>query len=91
MRNLLPMRSRLDIVFREHDLRDLVVSQDKIWCELEWWPGKIISPVLAVGPDMPKKDSKAHALAPATGITVGIGLSIMLWSFIILVVFLVGF
>jgi len=25
MRNLLPMRSRLDIVVREHDVRDLVV------------------------------------------------------------------
>ena len=29
----------------------------------------------------------AHALAPAMGIIVGIGLSTMLWSFIILVVF----
>ena len=27
MRNLFPMRSCLDIVFREHDVRDLVVSQ----------------------------------------------------------------
>ena len=31
----------------------------KIWCELKWWPGKIISPVLAVVPDMPEKDSAA--------------------------------
>jgi len=29
MRNLFPMRSRLDIVLREHDVRDLVVSQDQ--------------------------------------------------------------
>ena len=56
-----------------------------------WWPEKIISPALVVVPDMPAKDSKAHALAPARGITVGIGLSIMLWSFIILVVLLVVF
>ena len=59
--------------------------------KLEWWPGKIIAPVVAVVPDMPQKESKAHTLAPATGMTLGIGLSIMLWSFIILVVLLVGF
>jgi len=29
MRNLFPMRSRLDIVFRDHDVRDLVVSPDQ--------------------------------------------------------------
>jgi hypothetical protein len=36
---------------------------------------------------MLEEDSEAHALAPATGVIAGIGLSIMLWSFIILVVF----
>ena len=56
-----------------------------------WLPEKIISPALVVVPDMPEKDSKAHALAPATGIIAGIGLSLVLWSFIILVGFLVGF
>ena len=34
-----------------------------------------------------RNGNTAHALAPATGIIVGIGLSTMLWSFIILVVF----
>jgi hypothetical protein len=45
------------------------------------------SPVLATVPGMLEEDSEAHALAPATGIIVGIGLSTMLWSFISLVVF----
>jgi hypothetical protein len=43
--------------------------------------------VLAVVPRMPEEDSEAHPLAPATGIIVGIGLSIMLWSLVIPVVF----
>ena len=47
--------------------------------------------MVAVVPDMPEKDCKARALAPATGMTVGIGLSLMVWSFIILVVLLVVF
>ena len=38
-------------------------------------------------PGMLEEDSEAHPLAPATGIIVGIGLSTMLWPFIILVVF----
>jgi len=29
LRNVLPVRSLLDIVFREHDVRNLVVSQDQ--------------------------------------------------------------
>jgi hypothetical protein len=91
MRNLLPMRSRLDIVFREHDMRDLVVSQDQDMVRIRMVAGEDHVPCAGGGTRHAEKDSKAHVLAPATGITVGIGLSIMLWSFIILVVFLVGF
>lgn len=35
------------------------------------------------------QEPKAKPLAPATGIIVGIGLSIMLWSFIILMSFII--
>jgi len=36
---------------------------------------------------MPNENPVADALAPATGIIAGIGLSLVLWSFIILVGF----
>ena len=49
--------------------------------------GKTLSPVLGVVQDITEEASKADALAPAKGIIVGIGLSIMLWCLIILVIY----
>ena len=48
---------------------------------------KTLSPVLGVAQDSTEEASKADALAPATGIMAGIGLSIMLWCLIILVMY----
>lgn len=44
-------------------------------------------PVRGLAQDMAEEVSKADALAPATGIVVGIGLSIMLWCLIVLVMY----
>ena len=72
------VRSSRHTVIREHYVCDLVVAKDQDIVRIK---------VLAVVPSMPEEDSEAHALAPATGIIVGIGLSIMLWSFVIPLVF----
>jgi hypothetical protein len=47
---------------------------------------KLLSLVPGGAQDMAEDESEVDALAPATGIMVGIGLSIMLWSLIILVI-----
>ena len=78
MRILLSMRSSRDTVLREHDVCVLVISQDQDMVRIR---------MLAVVPSMPEEDSEAHPLAPAMGIIVGIGLSIMLWLFVIPIVF----
>ena len=48
---------------------------------------KTLSPVRGVAQDMTEDASHVDALAPATGIVVGIGLSIVLWCLIILVMY----
>ena len=48
---------------------------------------KTRSPVRGLGQDVTEDASHVDALVPATGIVVGIGLSIMLWCFIILVAY----
>ena len=45
---------------------------------------KTLSLVRGVAQDITEEASTAHALAPATGIMVGIGLSIVLWCLIVL-------
>jgi len=53
--------------------------------ELEGWPNNwgLVKSLDVL------QEPKAKPLAPATGIIVGIGLSIMLWSFIILMSFII--
>ena len=48
---------------------------------------KTLSPVLDVAQDITEDYPAVGAVSPATGITVGIGLSIMLWCLIILVMY----
>ena len=47
---------------------------------------KPLSPVLRVVQGIPVEDTDTDALAPATGIIAGIGLSIMTWCLIILII-----
>ena len=58
---------------------------DKSLGVLQQPKAKTLSLVRGVAQDITEEASTAHALAPATGIMVGIGLSIMLWCLIILV------
>ena len=48
---------------------------------------KTLSPVRGMAQGMTEEVSNADALAPATGIVVGIGLSAMLWCLIVFVMY----